>query len=148
MTKKGNQTMSIKENKSIVRRYLAVYNEKNVDVLDAFVAADFDHHGYGTSTLEDYKQKLAGQFTVFPDLHYTIHDVMAEGEKVTARWTGGGTHKAEFAGIPPTGKHVTWTGINIFRFADGKIVEVWFEGNKLGAYRQLGVYLPLGTGEG
>jgi steroid delta-isomerase-like uncharacterized protein len=139
--------MSIKENKSIVRRYLAVFNEKNVDVLDAFVAADLDHHGFGTSTLEGYKRSLADTFGSFPDVHYTIHDVIAEDEKVTARWTGSGTQKGEVFGIPPTGKQVTWTGINIFRFADGKIVEVWFEGNILGLYRQLGVYAPLGTGE-
>ncbi len=140
--------MSIKENKSIVRRFMAVFNDKNVDVLDGFVSEGLVHHGWGTSTLEGYKQSLAGTFSAIPDVQYTIHDVMAEGEKATVRWTGGGTQKGEVFGIPPTGKQVTWTGINIVRFADGKIVEVWFEGDKLGAYRQLGVYLPLGTGEG
>ena len=138
--------MSMEENKSIVRRFIAVFNEKNVDVLDAFVAADLVHHGWGTSTLEGYKQSF--DFAAIPDLHYTIHDVMAEGEKATARWTGGGTHKREIFGIPPTGKHVTWTGINIFRIVDGKIVEVWFEGSILSLYRQLGAYPPLGEGEG
>ena len=131
-----------------MRSFIAVFNEKNVDVLDAFVSADFVHHGFGTSTLEGYKQGLAGIFAAFPDVHYTIHDVIAEGEKATVRWTASGTQKGEVFGIPPTGKHVTWTGINIFRIVDGKIVEMWFEGNILGIYRQLGAYPPLGEGEG
>jgi steroid delta-isomerase-like uncharacterized protein len=138
--------MSIEENKRIVRRFIAVFNEKDVDVLDAFVSAGFVHHGFGTNTLEGYKRRLAGVFTALPDVHYTIHDVIAEEKTASARWTAGGTQKGEAFGISPTGRQVTWTGINIFRFADGKIVEVWFEGNICGLFQQLGAYPPLREG--
>ena len=63
---------------------------------------------------------------------------IAEGDKVVARLTARGTHQGLFRGIPPTGRVVTWTGIRIFRIAEGKIVEHWANWDDLSLLKQLG----------
>ena len=61
----------------------------------------------------------------FPDLHVTVEDLIAEGDKVVARNTVTGTHQGEYMGRPPTGKPVTYDEIFILRFANGRIAEMW-----------------------
>jgi steroid delta-isomerase-like uncharacterized protein len=75
----------------------------------------------------------------FPDVHITIEDQVAEGDRVVTRWTARGTHTGAFQGIPPTGKRGSMTGIDINRFADGKVVECWTNADDLGLLQQLGV---------
>ena len=75
----------------------------------------------------------------FPDVHFTIDDLIAEGETVVIRWTVTGTHKGELQGIAPTGKHVTVTGMVMSRFAKGKVEEDWINFDALGLMQQLGV---------
>jgi steroid delta-isomerase-like uncharacterized protein len=65
--------------------------------------------------------------------------MIAEGEKVVARWTCRGTHRGHFPGLPATGKTVQWSGMTIYRIVDGKVVEEKGEENVLGLLRQLGV---------
>ena len=77
--------------------------------------------------------------TASPDLHITVEDQVAEGDKVVTRYTTRGTHQGPFMGIPPTGKHVTVTGIVITRFANCKEVEEWANADWLGLLQQLGV---------
>jgi steroid delta-isomerase-like uncharacterized protein len=74
----------------------------------------------------------------FPDLRITVDDLIAEGDKVVARLTARGTHQGTFRAIPPTGQFVQWSGIRIFRIADGKIVEHWATWDDLSLLRQLG----------
>jgi nucleoside-diphosphate-sugar epimerase/predicted ester cyclase len=74
----------------------------------------------------------------FPDLHLTIEDVIAEGDKVVARNTVTGTHQGEYMGLSPTGKSVTYNEIFIFRFAGGRIAETWGVGDVFSQLRQLG----------
>jgi steroid delta-isomerase-like uncharacterized protein len=74
----------------------------------------------------------------YPDLHITIEDLIAEGDKVVSRNSVRGTHRGEYLGIPPTGKSVTYNEIFIFRFADGQIVETWGVADVLSQMRQLG----------
>jgi steroid delta-isomerase-like uncharacterized protein len=75
----------------------------------------------------------------FHDLNVTVDDIMAVEDRVTARFTARGIHKGEFMGLPPTGKAITMTGIEIFRIKDGKIVELWGEVNLMGLMQQLGI---------
>lgn len=70
---------------------------------------------------------------------YTVEDMIAEGDKVAARATASGTHQGDFLGIPPTGKHATWSEIHIGRVVDGKFVEHWANSDQLGLLQQLGV---------
>jgi predicted ester cyclase len=78
----------------------------------------------------------------FPDVRMTVEDGFAEGDKVVVRWTGRGAHTGELMGIPPTGKQVTVTGIDVYRVAGGKLVERWGEFDQMGMMQQLGV-VPL-----
>ena len=71
-------------------------------------------------------------YDAFSDLKRPVDALVAEGDKVVARWTSTGTHDGPFQGIPPTGKTVTTTGITIFRLEDGKIVEEWSESDMIG----------------
>jgi steroid delta-isomerase-like uncharacterized protein len=75
----------------------------------------------------------------FHGLNVTIDDIMADADKVTARFTARGVHNGEFMGLPPTGKPITMTGIEIFRIKDGKIAELWGEANLMGLMQQLGI---------
>jgi predicted ester cyclase len=68
----------------------------------------------------------------------------AEGNKITARFTARGIHKGQFMGLPPTGKPITMTGIEIFRIENCKIVELWGEANMLGLMQQLGIVPAFG----
>jgi steroid delta-isomerase-like uncharacterized protein len=74
------------------------------------------------------------------DFRFTVDDLIAQGDRVCARWTWNATHKGDFLGISATGKRVTMTGTTIFRFrGDGKITETWWEHDQLGLMQQLGV---------
>jgi steroid delta-isomerase-like uncharacterized protein len=77
-------------------------------------------------------------FTAFPDMHWVVEDLIAEGDKVVSRYTVRATHRGDFMGVPATGKVVTYTGILISRFAGGKFVEEWESLDMLGLMQQLG----------
>jgi predicted ester cyclase len=74
-----------------------------------------------------------------PDLHVAVEDVIAEGDKVVSRNTVTGTHQGEYRGLPPTGKSVTYHEIFIFRFAGGRIAEIWGVVDVFSQMKQLGV---------
>ena len=75
----------------------------------------------------------------FPDSHFTVEDMVAEGDKVVTRKTFHGTHEGEFMGIPPSGRSVSMGLIDIVRISEGRVVEHWSEGDSLGMMQQLGV---------
>ncbi len=134
--------MSTEENKALVRRfYDEVTNGRNVAVLDELLAPNFEgfkaegaDHGQNR---EEFKHMITMVLNAFPDHHQTIHDWIAENDKVVTRWTVQGTQQGEYVGLAPTGKQVKITGMDIFRVVDGKIVEVWAEVDMLGTMQQL-----------
>jgi steroid delta-isomerase-like uncharacterized protein len=133
--------MSTEENKAVVRRIYEEWNKQNWAGALELVAPDYVYHGpgvFGDMDLAARKQFLPALFTAFPDVHYTVEDLIAEGDKVVSRFTARATHQGEFMGVPATGKVVTWTGIYISRFAGGKCVEDWFIGDMLVLFQQLG----------
>lgn len=91
------------------------------------------------------KQVFARLHRAFPDLHITVEDLIAEGDKVVGRNTVTGTHQGEYMGLPPTGKSVTYNEIFICRLADGRIAETWGVVDVLSQMRQLGA-MPGGDG--
>jgi predicted ester cyclase len=78
-------------------------------------------------------------FKAFPDVRFTLEDMVAEGNKVMTRYMASGTHKAEFMGAPATGKKIKITGLEIRRLSGGKMVEYWGIMDDLGLMQQLGV---------
>lgn len=117
----------------------AVWGEQGT--IDEVVAADEVHHWgiAGTTTgFDAFAERWALFNTAFPDLEFTVELSVAEGDMAASLWTAHGTHEGEWQGIAPTGREVTWTGINLFRFACGQIVESWGEADHLGLRAQLG----------
>jgi steroid delta-isomerase-like uncharacterized protein len=129
-------------NKAVQRRALEeVWNQGNLDVVDELFNPDFVYHFAGLPDIqgiEGVKQVATMYHTAFPDLHFTIEEQIAEADKLALRWTVTGTHNGEFMGLPPTGNHMTVTGISFARFADGKFAEEWTVYDTLGMMEQLG----------
>ena len=138
--------MSTEDNKAHVRRGFEAVNQKNLAVFDELLTPDIVVHTASTTNqgLEAYKQVLSMYMTAFPDLHFTIEDMIADGDTVVVRYTTRGTHQGNFMGIPPTGKQVSGTGIFIDRIVNGKAVEQWINGDDLGLLQQLGVVPAMG----
>lgn len=138
--------MSAEENKAIHRRaFEEIWNQGNLDVVDEIFATDFVFHDPVSPEVrgpKGFKQFVTIYRAAFPDIHFTIEDQIAEGDKVVARWTTLGTHQGELKGIPPTLKQVVVTGISILRITSGKIEEEWVNWDTLGMLQQLGV-IPL-----
>jgi steroid delta-isomerase-like uncharacterized protein len=135
--------MSVESNKAIMRRYFdEAWNQGKLDVLDELVAPTYVNHSPGMPGLPPGPQGLKPVFTLFlsafPDLRYTIEDQVAEGDRVVTRYTMRGTHRGDFAGIAPTGRAVTVTGIQIERLENGQIMEHWRASDDLGLMQQLG----------
>ncbi len=133
--------MSVQTNKSILRAGAASFNDQEdrsrwFGIHDSSVVAN----GLGPEPLdlEGLKQFYGGLWSAFPDLHITVEDMVGEGDKVSWRLLVNGTHEAEFRGVPPTGRQVTFGAQYIFRFRDGKIVERWTNFDRLGVMVQLG----------
>ncbi len=116
--------------------------EGDITLIDECYAPDCVWHGPGGQDVkghEGMKQMMGAMGSAFPDKRYTVHDLVAEGDKVVARWTFTATHKGEYMGIPATNKKVSFTGIYIIRFADGKQAEWWLEADIAGLMQQLSV---------
>lgn len=134
--------MSTEENKANIRQfYEEVWNQGNLAAVDELTAADFVDQGLlpPVHGLEALKQYVGMYRAAFPDAHFTIEDMIADGDKIVVRFTATGTQHGDFMGIPPTGKHVTVTGISITRLEKGKVVEGWSSFDALGMLQQLGV---------
>ena len=135
--------MSVETHKSLVQRFFAeVFNQQHRDTAAEILAADFvAHHPAfpdGIRGPEGIMQSVAMFRTGFPDLHYTLEDLIAEHDKVAVRWRASGTHQGTFLHIAPTGNGMAITGIDIFRIADGQIVEAWVNSDFLSLLQQIG----------
>ena len=135
--------MSTEENIAVVRRWLEeIGNAGKLEVVDEIYAPTFVDHAAMPDQLpgpEGVKQFIRMIKAVFPDWHYTIEDLIADGDKVVARVTMRGTHQGTWFGVPPTGKQVITTAIQIHRIAEGKIQETWANADILSMMYQIGV---------
>ena len=135
--------MPIEENKVVVRRFFEeLLSTDNVAVADELLSPGFRFYFAGSPEpmdLESYKEFLVARRAAFPDRRFVAEDMIAEGDKVSARFTMRGTHKGELRGIAPTGREVTMTGIDMIRLWEGRMVEDRVEVDQLGMMQQLGV---------
>jgi hypothetical protein len=136
-------------NKAAFRRFHEAANTGDVEHLamtideivapDAVIRTPLPIDATGAELL---KSVWAILFRVYPDIHLTVDDVIAEGDKIVARNTVTGTHRGEFMGVGPTGRSVTYNEIFIFRFAAGRVVETWGVVDVYAQMRQIGVLNP------
>jgi steroid delta-isomerase-like uncharacterized protein len=137
--------MSSEENKTLARRFVQEHNLADyLTTFDQLLAPSCTIHEYLPGLPESMDRQAYVHFiaqfrNAIPDIHNTIEDVIAEGDRVVVRWKGYGTHTgAELMGIPAGNKQVAANGIYIFRFAQGRIVEVWDNWDNLNVMQQLG----------
>ena len=142
--------MTPDEHVTVVRRLIdECVNTHRADLLDDTVAPDVRVHpatpGAAPDTvgIEDLRAAFHGFRVVFGDLHITVDDVVAAGDRVAVRWTAEGVHVGELAGIPATGRQVRWGGIDLYRLDGGKIAEWWRNDDHAGLLSQLTAAAPV-----
>jgi len=120
--------------------YDEILNNGKIEIFDEICSPDFVKHSIEpgkTYGIEGSKQSVLMLRKAFPDIKYTIEDMFGEDDKLVARWSATATHLGDFMGIPPTGKQVSFSGIEIIRMLNGKAVEEWEELNIAGLMQQL-----------
>jgi steroid delta-isomerase-like uncharacterized protein len=120
--------MVISASKATARSYFEeVVNRGNMSAADTIFASEVQfHYPLGVlSGADAVKEYLAAVRTAFPDIHFTVEDVVAEGERVAVRWMLAGTQTRAFRGRAPTGQKVSVPGITLFHVVNGKIQEMW-----------------------
>jgi len=133
--------MSLEENKAIVRKMFEAINTQSLASLDMLMAPDFVLHMHAQQAQgwEVNKQVIEGEIKAFPDLHVTIKDIIAEGDKVCVRFQETATHVGEYRGLAPTGNKLSYSVVAIWRIVEGKIIEGWITYDQMDFLQQLGV---------
>lgn len=123
--------MSIQKNKELIAYlYKEVFNKWNLEVVSEIISPTFICHAIPPELPlgpDGFNQFYAWLRSAFPDIKFAVEDLVAENDKVVARWTWHCTHTGVFNGIAATGKNISVPGIAIYRIANGQIVERWVQ---------------------
>ena len=143
--------MSSEENKRIVRRFYEEFcNTGKVDGIEEIIAPEYtevyDGKRYPIG-IEGAKAHITGGRQTYPDLHIAIDRQIAEGEWVVTCITASGTHKGPWLGMKPTNQPVVFTGVNVDRVVEGKIIEHGGAVNMLGPFLEIGAIKVAGPDE-
>jgi predicted ester cyclase len=134
-------TTTPEENAALARMYWqeAVWGKQG-KIADIVAPDEVHHWGIGGDThgFDEFLQRWDLFNKAFPDLEFTVDEIAAQDDLVATLWTATGTQSGEWQGIAPTNRKASWTGINIFRIACGRIVESWGEADHVGLRQQLG----------
>jgi predicted ester cyclase len=126
------------ENKAVARRWIEEgFNKQNPSVVDDLFAEQFSINGQIVGR-DGLKKSMSRHLMGFPDLHVTIDESLAEGNKVGIWYTAEGTHRGEFEGIPATGNRVKWTGSDLLTIEHGTIADAQFLSDLFGLMTQIG----------
>ena len=138
--------MSVEANKALVRKFADLIDTGDLETALTFFTRDYVDHTPSIGLppgIEGVRAFFTMQFSAFSGRRITSLDMIAEGDKVVVRMSGDFTHRGEFLGIPPTGRHISWSWIDIWRIADGKFAEHWVEADMMSLMQQLGALPPL-----
>ena len=126
-------------NQQLIRRlYDECITSGRLELLPELIADDYVGPR-GERGPDGFAGPLRGLRAGFPDIHFTIEDLIAQGDRVSVRWSWRATHTGTFNGLAPTGKALTNTGMAVYRLAHGKVAQSWVETDRLGALQQLGL---------
>jgi len=137
--------MSVEENKATLRRlYNEAWNKGNMSLLPELVSPDFVGQAGGKEYRgsDGYRELIDLLRVPFPDLHFTIDRVVAEGDQIAFVKSGKGTHKGKLMNAEPTGKEVSWKQAIFWQLKDGKVVESMSISDSLSLLRQIGIAPP------
>jgi len=132
------------QNKELVRNFFSAIDKSDFAKIQELSAAEFGFRAPGLPgpiAVEGIIQAIKVHYTAFPDWKHTVEDLVADGDKVAVRLAQTGTHKAEYEGIPATGKDISMPAICLLVIANGKVKEVWAVENYWDFYQQLGMEL-------
>ena len=136
--------LSVEELKAMARRFVdELQNKGNKAVVYEFMAPEFVYHTAQPPITRDREgiiQEAALLRAAFPDLRYTVDDLLVEGDKGVMHWTIRGTHKGDFFGIAPTQKQIAFSGLILARMKDGKFAEAWSYPDNMSLFQQLGAF--------
>lgn len=142
----GDQATITRTHSTVSRIYEEVFNTGQLDQVNTLIAAEYiDHNPIGPggeSGISGFKQTVRALRFAFPDLRFTVQQMMVNGDTVVTRTTMKGTHKNNFMGLDPTDKPVTISGFDIFRVEDGVVAERWGTLDGLTLMQQLDVFIP------
>lgn len=146
--RKGEITVPNSDHEQIVERwYEDLFTRGDLSAVDELVAPDFVAYGAGSDgrTIETrgpsaFREWLRWYLSAFTDREWTVHDVISEGDKVVARYSGWATYRGGLLGIPPTNRRVMESGILIYRIESSKVKELWSEMSDLQVVMQLGAF--------
>jgi steroid delta-isomerase-like uncharacterized protein len=132
---------------AVATAYFDAFNNGDPDALGEVLAEDYRHHGalVADQDRDLHIQRLLTNLAAFPDGHYEIEDITANGDLVAVRHIFSGTLQGEYAGVQPTGQPVKVRGVHIHKVACGQIVETWNSGDGLGVLRQIGALPAAGA---
>jgi len=144
-----NDATQVERNKAASRRWIEVFNQRD-EAAEADVRAP-DFVAYAPASLEPaplnpeaWTKFLSGFVTGFPDLRLTVVESAGEGDLVAQMIHFEGTHTGDFQGLPPTHRKVTFSGLELNRFVEGRVVEHWFQLDSLTLLQQLGMAVVPG----
>jgi steroid delta-isomerase-like uncharacterized protein len=132
--------MSVENNKNLYRRIVEeVWNSNDLKMVDEFIAPNCIFHAFDKDLKgpEQFRQYAKELLSVFPDIHFTIKDLIAEGDMVVSHWTVTGTQKGKFLEISATNKNIKFQGTSILRIAEGKVIELWAYWDRFSVMKQL-----------
>jgi predicted ester cyclase len=139
-------TAEVTANKAAFMRFHEAANTGDIEVISKTIDELVDPDAVvrtplpiGVTGADALKQIWSMLVRIYPDIHLTVEDLIAEDDKVVGRTTVTGTHQGEFMGVAPTGKSVTYNEIFIFRFANGRVVETWGVVDVYAQMKQIGM---------
>lgn len=136
------------ESRALVETYLEMLNTHKADLVDAFIADDYVNHNVVVADGREANRAFWKNFFAgLPDVVVTMEDVIVSGDRVVGRFIYRGTHTGDLLGIPATGAAVEMRSIDIWRVANGLLVEHWDELNLMEVFQQVGVLPQLGGSE-
>ena len=141
MSAKPTDSSGLNRNEAVVLRFMHLMDGTpcDFDALDEVLAPDLRLQlGAAHLDRDQTKDLIRTFYTAFPDYRHTPEDVLSVGDRVVLRTSNHATHRGDFQGIAPTGRHISFGQIAIYRMVDGKISEIWEEADLLGLMQQLG----------
>lgn len=133
--------------KATIRRlYEEIINSGDLAALQEVIAPEYTGPN-GEPGPAGFASTVTGLRAAFPDIRFTIEDLLADRDRVVVRWTWQGTHRGPFAGVAPTLRSVNNSGIAIYTLRGSRVISSVLQADRLGVLQQLGV-VPAGVGQG
>lgn len=132
--------------KARARSFIAALNAGDKETIEEMLAPDYVQHSEGVPESRNaFMVYVFSLITAFPDGKFIIDDMIAEGDKVMLRWTYSGTNTGSWMGAPPTGRKVSFSGMDLWRYNEaGRLAEIWFVTDRLVLMQQLGAMRQWG----